>query len=165
MVPSATRSRSSGLNCTPQLCRRTQTLIGFSGRGPALASGSSHDSSCCAERSSRKVFGSEPASREFRSPYASSSGVEAGLGEQPREWTLLWFEAPDDDGDRLAEALSASLEADGGWYADFHSDSDVTVVFAGRVFRYRRGDAPARAEVAEYARSVGVPEQQLDWAE
>jgi hypothetical protein len=91
--------------------------------------------------------------------------LDAGLGEQPREWTLLWFEAVDNDGDRLAEALSESLEADCGWYADFHSDSEVTVVFAGREFRYRRGDAMERAKVAEYARSVGVPEHQLDWAE
>ena len=39
------------------------------------------------------------------------------------------------------------------------------VVFSGRIFRYRRGDETERAKVADYARSVGVPEQQLDWAE
>ena len=91
--------------------------------------------------------------------------IEAGLGDQPGAWTLVWFEAQDEDRDRLAMALSEGLEATGGWYADFHSDSDVTVVFAGREFRYRRGDATERAKVAEYARSAGVPEQQLDWAE
>jgi hypothetical protein len=91
--------------------------------------------------------------------------VEAGLGDQPRLWTLLWFEADDEQRERLAEALSDALEARGGWYADFHSDSEVTVVFAGRVFRYRRGDSGQREEVMEYARSVGVPEPQLDWAE
>jgi hypothetical protein len=91
--------------------------------------------------------------------------VDAGLGEQPPHWTLLWFEAADTDADRLAEMLSDALDSDEGWYADFHSDSEVTVVFHGRVFRYRRGDAGERAKVEEYARSVGVPEAQLDWAE
>jgi len=42
---------------------------------------------------------------------------------------------------------------------------DHMVVFAGRVFRYRNGDVAGRAEVADYARSVGVPEHQLDWPE
>jgi hypothetical protein len=89
--------------------------------------------------------------------------VDAGLAEQPAEWTLLWFEADDADADQLAEQLSSALEARGGWYADLHSDSEVIVVFAGRIFRYRRGDTSERSKVADYARSVGVPDDQLDW--
>jgi hypothetical protein len=91
--------------------------------------------------------------------------LDAGLGDQPPQWTLLWFEADDAVADQLAEQLSSSLEARGGWYADFHSDSEVIVVFAGRIFRYLRGDTGERAKVADYARSVGVPNEQLDWAE
>jgi hypothetical protein len=91
--------------------------------------------------------------------------INAGIGEQPPRWTLLWFEAADSTGDRLAEALADALDSVGGWYADFHSDTEVTVVFSGRIFRYRRGDKDGRAGVADYARSVGVPEVQLDWAE
>jgi hypothetical protein len=91
--------------------------------------------------------------------------IDAGVDEQPPHWTLLWFEVADADADRLAQELSNALDARGGWYADFHSDSDVTVVFSGRIFRYRRGDESERAKVADYARSVGVPDQQLDWAE
>jgi hypothetical protein len=33
------------------------------------------------------------------------------------------------------------------------------------MFRYRRGDKNGRAKVEDYARSVGVPDAQLDWAE
>jgi hypothetical protein len=91
--------------------------------------------------------------------------LEAGVEEQPRRWTLIWFEAADADADQLADELSRALEAAGGWYADFHSDSHVTVVFFGRIFRYRRGDQVERAKVENYARSVGVPDVQLDWAE
>jgi hypothetical protein len=77
----------------------------------------------------------------------------------------VWFEAADADADRLAELLADALDARGGWYADFHSKSDVTVVFSGRIFRYRRGDKSERAKVEEHARAVGVPDEQLDWAE
>ena len=55
-----------------------------------------------------------------------------------------------------------ALERTGGWYCDFRNDTETFVVFAGRTFHYR-GDEPGRAAVAEYARSVGVPEEQLDW--
>jgi hypothetical protein len=91
--------------------------------------------------------------------------VDAGAAEQPPQWTLLWFEAADSDADRLAATLSEALDSVGGWYADFHSNSEVTVVFSGRVFRYPHGDRGERAKVEEYARSLGVPETQLDWAE
>src|SRR4051794_16822068 len=91
--------------------------------------------------------------------------LHAGIGDQPGTWTLISFEADDDEAELLAAALSDALEPTGGWYADFHSDTQVTVVFAGRTFRYRRGDTRARDEVADYARSVGVPDEQLDWAE
>jgi hypothetical protein len=91
--------------------------------------------------------------------------IGAGHGEQPREWTLIWFEAADADADRLAQGLSNALAVEGGWYADFHSATEVTVVFAGKVFRYPRGDTSERARVTEYARSHGVPDEQLDWTE
>jgi hypothetical protein len=37
------------------------------------------------------------------------------------------------------------------------------VVFAGREFCYRLGDVAAKGIVEDYARSVGVPDSQLDW--
>ncbi len=84
---------------------------------------------------------------------------------QPSTWTFIAFEIPDEHADALATALGAALEGPGGWYCDFRSAEETFVVFAGRIFRYRRGDAPARAEVEQYARTVGVPEAQLDWPE
>jgi hypothetical protein len=40
---------------------------------------------------------------------------------------------------------------------------ETFVVFSGRIFRYRRGDQTARTAVEAHARSVGVPESELDW--
>ena len=84
---------------------------------------------------------------------------------QPRSWTFIEFEVSDDQVDALAAALSKALEVKLGWYCDFRSDDETFVVFAGRIFRYPRGERGARAAAEEYARSVGVPASQLDWPE
>ncbi len=83
---------------------------------------------------------------------------------QPPRWTLLEFGAEDAEAPNLAAALARCLHP-GPWYASFATDEEVFVVFADRVFRYRRGDRSGRARAAQYARTVGVPEAQLDWAE
>ena len=87
------------------------------------------------------------------------------VATQPDVWTFLDFEAPDERADDLAEALAAALLPDDGWYADFQSDDEHVVVFAGRAFRYRKGDAAGREEAVAYGRSVGTPEHQLDWGD
>ncbi|MFD7710199.1 hypothetical protein ACFV6E_42385 [Streptomyces sp. NPDC059785] len=89
--------------------------------------------------------------------------VDSPGAEQPGQWTLLDFQAPEREAARLADALAGCLLPHGGWYANFGTPAEAFVVFAGRVFRYARGDTAARGEVEAYARSVGVPEPQLDW--
>ncbi|GCB42999.1 hypothetical protein [Streptomyces sp. NL15-2K] len=84
---------------------------------------------------------------------------------QPRAWTFVEWETDGDDVDGLARAFADALEPENGWYADFTAGDECVVVFAGKVFRYRRGDAAGRAEAIAYGRSVGTPEGQLDWAE
>jgi hypothetical protein len=90
---------------------------------------------------------------------ADVGDVHAG---QPRTWTLVEFEADDDDAARLAKVLERVLEP-GGWYCDFRNDEETFVVFAGRTFRYPRGDESGRGAAVDYGRSVGVPVGQLDW--
>lgn len=81
---------------------------------------------------------------------------------QPLTWTFIEFEVSDDCVDAFAAALADALER-GPWYCDFRSDKETFVVFADRVFRYPRGDQAAREAAEQYARSVGVPEAQIDW--
>ncbi|WP_405957940.1 hypothetical protein [Streptomyces phaeochromogenes] len=83
--------------------------------------------------------------------------------DQPRLWTLLDFAADELEAERLADQLASSLSSTGGWYTDFHTSRETFVVFADKVFRYARGQAEGRREAQDYGRSVGVPEQQLDW--
>ena len=84
---------------------------------------------------------------------------------QPDVWTFVDFEIPDAHVDELTDALAAALVADHGWYADHQSETEHVVVFAGRAFRYRKGDAQKRAEVVAFGRAAGTPEHQLDWGE
>ncbi len=84
---------------------------------------------------------------------------------QPELWTFIEFEVPAPEASELAQALAQVLNHSGGWYCNFSSEDETFVVFADRVFRYRRGDPTERARVEEYALSVGVPEAQIDWPE
>jgi hypothetical protein len=81
----------------------------------------------------------------------------------PTIWTFVEFQAEDSRADELAQKLADVLVAEGGWYADFGVGDDHVVVFAGKVFRYRKGDEAGRAEATEYGLSVGCPADQLDW--
>lgn len=90
---------------------------------------------------------------------AAAGDVDAG---QPALWTFIEFEVAAGLAEDLALRLSEMLDP-GAWYCDFHSEDDVFVVFARRIFRYPRGDRDGRHEVERYGRSVGVPEAQLDW--
>jgi hypothetical protein len=93
---------------------------------------------------------------------ADVGDVDAG---QPLTWTFLDFEAREEDAPRLADALSHALDPTLGWYCDFRTADETFVVFAGRIFHYPRQDRTRRSEAEAYARSVGVPEAQLDWPE
>ena len=93
---------------------------------------------------------------------ADGGDVDAG---QPRTWTFIDFEVADADLELLVGALERALESRGGWYCDFRTAAETFIVFAGRSFRYPRRDIGGRAAAADYARSVGVPEAQLDWPE
>lgn len=89
--------------------------------------------------------------------------VDPAPGQPPR-WTLLEFGAEDAEAPNLAAALARCLDQ-GPWYASFTTLDETFVVFADRVFRYRRGDRSGRARAAQYARTMGVPEAQIDWVD
>jgi hypothetical protein len=80
----------------------------------------------------------------------------------PERWTLLRFDVADAAAPAFAEALAGVLD-EPGWYADLHTVDESFVVFAGRVFRYPKGDREGRAAAEAHAREHGVPEPQIDW--
>jgi hypothetical protein len=90
--------------------------------------------------------------------------VPGAAAYQPPVWTAIEFEAPQDNAAALAGDLAASLLSP-GWYANWNSEAEATVVFPGQVFRYRHGDAAGRQAAQEHGRRCGVPEPQLDWTD
>jgi len=86
---------------------------------------------------------------------------EDATEDQPDTWSVIELEIRDEDAADVAQAFSEALA--GCWYVDFRSETEVFIVFAGRVFRYARGDSAGIAEAQAYGRSVGVPDSQLDW--
>lgn len=90
--------------------------------------------------------------------------VDGTADYQPPVWTLIEFEAPAEHAGALASDLAGRLLSP-GWYANWNSDTEATVVFPGKVFRYPRGDAAGRHEAQEHGRKCGVPEPQLDWTD
>ena len=89
--------------------------------------------------------------------------VENAVDWQPKRWTAITFEGDDDQADALAGRLSRALKP--AWYANLSTQTHAYVVFAGRFFKYLRGDGQARADAQQYALSVGVPASQVDWGE
>jgi hypothetical protein len=85
--------------------------------------------------------------------------------QQPPVWTTVEFQFEETHVERVAAALSEVISEAGGWYTNFTHDEETFVIFANRIFRYRRGDRAGRAEVAAYGSSIGVPDAQLDWEE
>lgn len=72
------------------------------------------------------------------------STVDTATGDQPSAWTMIQFEFPTEEAERLATALAAVLD-EPGWYTNFDVDGDKVVIFPRRVMRYRRADEPVRA--------------------
>jgi hypothetical protein len=83
---------------------------------------------------------------------------------QPLTWTFIMFEVPAASAGLFAERLSTALTS-GPWYCDLHDADETIVVFAGQIFRYARGDQHGRESAEAHARTVGVPEVQIDWPE
>ncbi len=82
---------------------------------------------------------------------------------QPAVFTALRFEEEAARAFEWMERFSRALKP--AWYVNASTDKHVFVAFAGRVFSYTRGDAAARAGVARFGLSAGVPSWQLDWPE
>jgi hypothetical protein len=90
-------------------------------------------------------------------------GVQNAEDWQPEQWTAILFEGESNRADEIAQALSRAMKP--AWYANFSTEKHAYVVFAGKVFKYIKGDTQARIEAQAYALSAGVPESQIDWGE
>jgi len=82
--------------------------------------------------------------------------------DQPNQWTALYFEGDVRDAKRVADELAASLK-EGKWYTNFDAEGQEYIIFPGKVFQYEKGNTKGVERAKEYGRSIGIPEDQLDW--
>ena len=81
-----------------------------------------------------------------------------------KQWTLHTVEVPENLADSVAKELSASLDREHDWYADFKNDKYHYVIFYGKVFRVSRSKPKEYDEVKKYGMSLGIPDYQLDFS-
>ncbi len=91
--------------------------------------------------------------------------VDGATAEQPDEWSIVDFRGPDESADGFATQLSEAMEPAHHWYADLRIGEEHVVIFPGHILRYRTGDPAGHEEVVAYGRTLGIPDQQLDWGE
>lgn len=94
-------------------------------------------------------------------PFAATRIYRVSAGDidvgQPDIWTFIEFTIDARQVDALIDLLRNSLRRAGGWYCDFHSTSEVIVVFRNRVFRYEPGDRNGRADTEGVRPSCRCP--------
>ena len=91
--------------------------------------------------------------------------VTGATSNQPDEWSMIDFRGPDEAAERFTQQIAAVLDPEHHWYADFRIGADHVVIFPGKIFRYRTGDAAGHARAVQYGLELGIPETQLDWGE
>jgi hypothetical protein len=95
---------------------------------------------------------------------AESWRVSNAAEYQPKIWTALSFETEDSQGDAIADVMSRALKLQ-GWYINASTEMYIFVIFPNKVYKYLKGDSIKREEAKRYGRSIGIPEDQLDWRE
>lgn len=80
-----------------------------------------------------------------------------------KKWTsgkwVLYDVAVEED---VVPLIQKSL-GDGPWYVHLWKDSDMFVIFKGGVFKVSRYDTSTWREAIKHGRSIGIPEEQLDF--
>lgn len=81
-----------------------------------------------------------------------------------KQWTLHTVEVNEDEAQDIAEKLSAALETEHNWYADFKNEKCHYIVFSNKVFKVDRSEQEEYEEVKKYGMSLGIPDYQLDFS-
>jgi hypothetical protein len=92
----------------------------------------------------------EKVTEEHRTPWIS-------------QWTLHTVEISEDDIDLIAKKISAALDREHSWYADFKNATHHYIIFRDKVFRVDRKSKEQYEEAKNYGLALGIPEYQVDF--
>ncbi len=81
-----------------------------------------------------------------------------------KQWTLHTVEIPSEKADETAQRLSADLEGEHSWYADYKNDKCHFIIFRGKIFKVDLQNPVLYKEAKQYGISLGIPEHQVDFA-
>lgn len=81
-----------------------------------------------------------------------------------KQWTLHTVEIPEEKADQVAERLSADLDKEHEWYADYKNDQYHYIIYRGKVFKVDLKNPVLYKDAKQYGISVGIPEYQVDFA-
>jgi hypothetical protein len=98
-----------------------------------------------------------------------STKVETVTSEHNTPWVTQWtvhsVEIPEKKADEIATELSWSFDASHPqWYADFRNDKVHYIIYNGQQFKVAIGDEEGYKDVRDYGRSIGIPDDQLDFS-
>ncbi len=91
--------------------------------------------------------------------------VEAHRTPWLSQWTLHTVEIPEGEAQRIAEAISQSLDRahSGAWYADFKNATQHYIIFPDRIFLIDRTSQAQYDEARRYGIALGIPDYQVDF--
>ena len=93
----------------------------------------------------------EPVTEEHKTPWL-------------KQWTLHTVEIPEGSADEIAEKLSADLEKEHDWYADYKNEQYHYIVYRGKIFKVDLQNPILYKAAKQYGMSLGIPEYQVDFA-
>lgn len=93
----------------------------------------------------------EPVTEEHKTPWI-------------KQWTLHTVEILEEKADQVAEQLSADLEKEHNWYADYKNDQYHYIVYRNKVFKVDLKNPVLYKEAKAHGISLGIPEYQVDFA-
>lgn len=79
------------------------------------------------------------------------------------QWTMHSVEIPEAKAQEIVKSLSAALDPEHPWYADFKNATHHYVIFRNKVFFIDRQSAEQYDEAKRYGISLGIPEYQVDF--
>ena len=80
------------------------------------------------------------------------------------QWTLHTVEILEEKADQVAEKLSADLDKEHEWYADYKNDQYHYIIYRGKVFKVDLKNPVLYKDAKQYGISIGIPEYQVDFA-
>lgn len=72
------------------------------------------------------------------------------------QWTLKHIEIMEEDADKMAEKISASLDPYHPWFAHFESSGLQYLIFRGKIFKLDRFSSHQYEAVVSYGLSIGI---------